>query len=1339
MKKILTIVLCLVVSYYSNSQQSKNNQLGSFIENKGQIIDQAGKPNTKVLYLLSNGKGMNTQLLKDGFSYDLYTNSKDGNIVYNRIDVKFENCNNNIEVITSQPVSSVFNYYKAGKSPITESGIAHYKTITYKNVYSNIDIVFNVSEGNVKYDIILHPGANINDVKFRYLGLENYNLNNNILTLTTSIRVIQESIPLSYCKETNKEKEVDFTIIEEDSKSVLIGYHSNSPINSNKTLVIDPYPEYVWGKYIGDSLSTSTTGVITDRYGYVYVCGHTQSLTNIATSGAYQVTINDSINDAYVSKYNSGGGFVWSTYFGGELNDIAHDVYVDTSFNVFLAGTTHSLTGIVDSLGHQDSLAGAGDAFLAKFNVDGELVWSTYFGGTGEDEGTKLSTDFAQNVYLCGRTESISNIAYGNAFQSTLTGTADGYIAKFDSTGVIQWSSYLGGSDIDIATGISFGDTSVFISGQTNSTDFPVSPTAYQNTLDGTSDGFLTKVSKDGDFEWATYFGGQGDDNIQNVKVFNNNVYFIGTTSSDSSIATIGSFQEVKNDSTDAFVGKMDREGVLKWSSFLGGDSTDLGVDLFFELDSNLIVTGTTFSSDLPVDGDSYQSTIGGSSDAFLSKITKDGELVWTTYYGGEEAEIAEAVSVYGNTAIYLVGSTLSDTLLLDTNQVNNTNYFNSDLEGYLTKFKQSKSTPPSSGSSNGSNFSIIHCPGEEFLLTIYGGELGTDAEWIWYEGDCGNGPVYATGDSIYVTLYTTTTLSVRAESITNSSDCFSITILIAPDVPITILSDSTGCNGADFTFEASGEGSINWSGPNDFTSVDFDTIVSPISANYAGWYYIEAVDTFGCSHQDSLELIINTPPAVTIETEDVSCFGYNDGSIILTGDDITEYSFNWFLYGTPNSNVLGQDSLLNLYAGAYGLTVLDSNNCAYQDSIIISGPPSVLLDTLIYPTSCVGSTGSIILELNANTSPYSVIWTPTNQTGDSAQFLDYGWHAVTIISDNKCTEEHSFFVPNVNDFTVEVTSENPTTCAGTPTGSASVTGVNGLPPYSYDWIDLGVQAPSVSDLDTGIYVVYVYDDAGCFAYDSVTIGAKHIIQPEVTVTPTLCSNASGQISVTIDEPSNYTISFSNGVQDQWLVDQLTTGNYTVTIIDTFGCEYEMTYMIDLINDLNITVVPNDTTLEMGTTTQLSVNSNYSGNLFYAWYPEDYLDCANCSNPNITPMDELGYEVIVTDNSGCTDTAYFNYVMTIPCIEVFIPTLFSPNDDGLNDNWSVIGTCISTIHIQVYNEWGQLLFETDDQTITWDGYYQGSLVQNDQYTYTIDVTFIDGSSENFSGFVTVVD
>tara|TARA_R110002072_G_scaffold286113_1_gene451093 strand:+ start:10844 stop:14932 length:4089 start_codon:yes stop_codon:yes gene_type:complete len=1361
--KILTIIIVLngLFSY----GQSNSFTGPSFIENKGQIIDQNGEKNKGVLYLFSDSRGLNTQLKKDGFSYDVYSVSSDSeksSIEFNRIDVQFKNYNEDVEIIPIGLNKSILNYYNLNYEGTSLSNIKSYKSVIYKEIYKNIDVVFtSLKETSaIKYDIILHPGANIKDIQFLYKGFNKMKINEQEqLELDLDIRILKESIPHSFYKEDNEIEFVHFVALEMSRNQSLIGFALDNQLVISKTLIIDPVPNYVWGKYIGDSLETSTNGVITDRFNNVYICGGTQSLANIATSGSYQSSINDSIGDAYISKYHKSGTLLWSTYFGGDAIDVANDVYVDTSFNVIITGTTYSPTGVSDSLSYQDSLGGDADAFLAKFDESGALVWSTYFGGDSTDFGTKLSVDFYENIYMCGTTNSINNISSTGAFQQNLSGEEDGFFAKFNSAGVLQWSSYIGGTSKDVATSIAYGDTSVYISGQTYSTDFPTNGSTLSDSLNGLSDGFITRIDNNGQGVWSTYFGGENADVIQSVKVLNNNIYFIGTTDSYADIANIMGVQNLKNDSTDAFIGKLSNDDSLIWCTYFGGDSLDYGVDLFFELDSSIIAVGTTNSANLfGVDSNSHQEYNNGGTDAFLTKFSPDGLFRWSSYYGGSNDDVANAVAVYGNTAIYIVGNTFSDSLLIDTNQLNSTNVFNSIQEGFFTKFNQNRSTAssgintgggPGTGTGTGTGvptgtngINYHHCPGEEILLSTQGGDLGTDANWFWYENSCGSSSLIGTGDSIYVYPMVSTSYYVRAESVTNSTSCSSIYKIIAPISNTTITSNSVACAGEDYLLEASGNGTIEWIGPNSFTYNQFDTTLLSITDTSAGWYYIELIDTFNCVYQDSMELSVMQAPNVATSFTEPSCFQYNNGSIIAESNAILTYNFEWINLNSLDT-LIASDSLLNLTAGEYSLTILDSNNCTYSEVFVLDAPPSILNDTIIIPSSCNDLTGAIIFDIDSIAGDYTISVDSILLQSDSALYLGYGWHSVDIVLENGCEESHSIFIGNENNLSVSINSVSPTFCAGNGIGSAIATGYEGLPPYTFEWLDIGITDSIATGLDTGLYIVAIYDSALCFAFDSVYINAVHSIVVTDNVIPSLCSDSTGSISLAVENPSStYTINFSNGVSNQWNISNLMAGSYEVIIADTFGCYFQMTYLVDIINDLEVLIFPNDTIINSGDSIQITTTVNYLSPLNYEWNPPANFDCATCPNPIVEPSGTVTYQLIVSDTNGCIDTAFLNVEVNKPfnkCIEVFIPTMFSPNNDKTNDVWSVIGGCIGDIETRVYNSWGELIFESFDQSMGWDGFYKGSKVQNGQYAYIIKIRYANGEEELFSGFMTVID
>ena len=1337
---IFTLLAVFCIAFHGFSQGSATSGIvDGYVENIGQITDQNGRENTDVRYLFASPYGMNVQLRNTGFSYDLYQNATDG-VHTHRIDIDFVDANAFMDIV---PSGLMQKHTASFKTDNASGHVRAFEQVTYKEVYEAIDVVFKKdASGQIKYDVVLHPGAKLADVQLRYRGSNGMELTDGTLLMDNTIRPLHETIPVSFYLDNQKKVDVDFELqVSEDGYVVTF----QAPVEDvlSETFVIDPLPAMSWAKYIGDSLKTEVRGVITDRYGDVYICGMTQSMQNIATAGAHKDTINDSIADAFLSKYDKYGNLQWSTYFGGDSLDIGNDVYVDTSLNVFLAGTTYSPTGIVDSLGHQDTLGGVGDAFLARFNEDGILTWATYLGGDSLDMGMKLSSDFDHNIYLSGLTKSDAAIATGSVFQPMLMGGVDGFVAKFDSSGVLQWSSYHGGTMYDAATGIAFGDTSVYISGVTYSPDLFVTDSVYQDTLLGTSDGFIARISPDGALLWSSYFGGENDDNMRNVKVFNNNVYFTGTTASDSNIVSVNAFQPTRGDSlhTDAYIGKMNREGDLLWSSYFGGDSTEIGVDLFFELDSNIIAYGTTASDNLPfTDSTSYQDTLAGGLDTYMTKIDQLGTLLWSTYYGGPQDDVAEAIDVYGNTAIYVVGHTYSDTILVPMGYQDTLNVYNSDQEGFFSKFRQSVSTPPGGVCNIPAGGTLCICPGDDLLLTVLGGELGTDADWVWYEGGCATSNSIGQGDSLIVTPTVTTTYFVRAESITNASDCISITVCVHNVTPIEITTDSLVCEGGDFTLEANGSGTIDWTGPNMFTSNTFQNQFTNATDSLEGWYFMEAVDSIGCVFEDSIQLDIIAGPSALLSANDVSCYGYSDGFIVAEDSNAIGYNYVWEQLFNPFSTLVGSDSLFNVSAGPYQVTITDTNNCVFVDSITVNEPDSMLIGTSIFASACTTPTGSIHLDLDTTQFDIGIDWTSLGAVTSAVDNLYSGTYEVVLTNQFGCEETYQIFVDNENYLSLDFDLITDVLCPNDLSGSATAVPINGVGPFTFNWVDTGDTTATANNLQAGDYEVIVYDAEGCSTSDTVTIGAAFDLDYTITLDSSLCSIPNGFIQVDVNPPGAATILW-NTTDTTFYLNSLEPGVYTATLTDTNGCTYPIEEYIGVYNDLNVWTVPGgNVLLEIAATETIETLTNATyGTYSYSWTPSEDLSCADCPNPDLTPMEDETYTVIVTNDIGCIDSAIIDIDVFIPCLEVFIPSMFSPNGDNLNDVWEVIGTCIEQVEVMVYNQWGQQIFYSSDQSVGWDGTFQGSVVQNDQYAYQIQVTYNNGNSDSFSGFVSVVN
>src|SRR5690606_4895384 len=259
-------------------------------------------------------------------------------------------------------------------------------------------------------------------------------------------------------------------------------------------------------------------------------------------------------------------------------------------------------------------------AFLAKFSGSGNLLWSTYFGGTATDNGLALCTDSLNNVYLGGHTRSTSAIATPGAYQTTFSGLDDVFFAQFDSAGVRQWSTYFGGSATERCQSIcSDANGNLYATGYTLSTNDIATSGSHQPTLGGYVDAFIVKFNNAGTRIWSTYYGGTEMDEGYGIRLDNiGNLYLSGTTSSTSAISTPGTYKDTLTGSADALIAKFDTSGVRLWSTYFGGDVGEYAYSLFITPAAELYVGGMTSSiSGLSTVGSHQEITGGGISDAY--------------------------------------------------------------------------------------------------------------------------------------------------------------------------------------------------------------------------------------------------------------------------------------------------------------------------------------------------------------------------------------------------------------------------------------------------------------------------------------------------------------------------------------------------------------------------------------------------------------------------------------------------------------------------------------------------------------------------------------------------
>jgi hypothetical protein len=309
-------IIFILIAYNLCFSQNTNKSIG-FIENKGQIVDQNGKSNQAVKYLL-NTNGLNVQLRQNGFSYDVYetkkqiTKKSSQRIVkavpdhkeeeevtfknsFHRIDIDFVNCNLNSTLKAEEKSTDYDNYYNVLSKPEGILNVYRFQKVTYQNIYPNIDVVFFIPEDitkPVEYNFIIKPNGRIADIQMKFSGTKTEIVNNKI-KMKIRFGEMEETLPMSWIENKNEKKEVlvNYKKINENT----YGFETDENI-SNQKIIIDPVPIRLWGTYYGGSGGEVPRKITSDSLNNVYISGTTSSQNNIATVGTYQAN--------YITGYN---------------------------------------------------------------------------------------------------------------------------------------------------------------------------------------------------------------------------------------------------------------------------------------------------------------------------------------------------------------------------------------------------------------------------------------------------------------------------------------------------------------------------------------------------------------------------------------------------------------------------------------------------------------------------------------------------------------------------------------------------------------------------------------------------------------------------------------------------------------------------------------------------------------------------------------------------------------------------------------------------------------------------------------------------------------------------
>ncbi|HQW55437.1 MAG TPA: T9SS type A sorting domain-containing protein [Saprospiraceae bacterium] len=582
-----------------------------------------------------------------------------------RVDVLLEGSNIGNEIIPSGKLDYYENYYLTGCGVDGVTHVSAFSSLLIKDIYPGIDWKIYIDGDRFKYDFIVYPGADPAMIKLKYLGAESILKDQyGNIDVRTPYGNFTENKPYSYDATTKTEIPSEYKI-DENALSFKIDAYSG-------TCIIDPVIE--WCTYYGGSLEDWISMTQEDEGNNVMMVGLTSSRNNIATTGAHQFYYKGGTYDGLLVYFDSKGSRKWSTYYGGNGADEFYSVqYYEQEF-ILLGLTSSLYDISSPNTYQTDYGGGETDCFLAKFDKEGLRLWSTYYGGLLEDgsypdyptEGfLNLKVDNSGTIYIAGTTSSLSGIATVGSYSSSYNGgISDCFLVKFDNNGSRIWGTYLGGAEDEQIGQIDIdNENNVVICGDTRSTDGISTPDTYQAKLSGDYDSFIMKFDPDGARSWGTYFGGPKLENGNNMKVDKeNNIYLLGSTTSTQTIATAGAYQTLSGGNFDGFLEKFSPDGKRIWGTFIGGWGNEYFFGLDIDIDGNIVFSGmTTTAFPKVVKGNAIQSTFGGGDfDCVIEKFDKNGKQLWGSYFGsnGNDRSWTLDIDLVGD--IYVGGGTSS-------------------------------------------------------------------------------------------------------------------------------------------------------------------------------------------------------------------------------------------------------------------------------------------------------------------------------------------------------------------------------------------------------------------------------------------------------------------------------------------------------------------------------------------------------------------------------------------------------------------------------------------------------------------------------------------------------
>ncbi|MFD2567315.1 SBBP repeat-containing protein [Pseudotenacibaculum haliotis] len=432
----------------------------------------------------------------------------------------------------------------------------------------------------------------------------------------------------------------------------------NSQLHGQK-----PSPSVIYSTYYG-GIGTDDADVLTiDTDGNTYLGCHSSS-RYLPGADQFPYKLSGGMDAFVIKLNNKGSKVSYLTKLGGSKWDAIQGLVSDSTGNIYAVGTTYSSDFPVNQSGFQSNFGGKSDAFVVKINPQGKVIWSTLLGGSKDEDGRDIIIGSQGNIHVIGRTASKDFPTSSGALQSKSSGGIDAFICTFNPDGNLLSSTYLGGSGDDIGFSIKSDDLGqLYVAGTTNSIDFPIK-NAIQSKHNGSDDVFLAIIDQIGSqISFSSYLGGAGTERLYSIDLDSlGNVFVMGVTNSLNYPTTKGSFQTNFGGARDAFITKLNlQKKEVLYSTYLGGSKDDDPRNLVIDNKGNSFIVGETSSHDFPLVNNIQKNHFPRKQDAFITMLDVHGSFLhFSTLFGGNGTDVFEGVTLGLDGTLTLSGASNS-------------------------------------------------------------------------------------------------------------------------------------------------------------------------------------------------------------------------------------------------------------------------------------------------------------------------------------------------------------------------------------------------------------------------------------------------------------------------------------------------------------------------------------------------------------------------------------------------------------------------------------------------------------------------------------------------------